>query len=69
VVEKLRDKIKRRMDELQKMMEANIHMVEPEVVTAQIESVSKFWPSLSDEDGDYIHGARYAIEEKMEWSI
>lgn len=65
----LRDKIKSRMDQLQDWMESNHHLKNPEEVMDHTYSVSKFWSVLSEEDKDYIHGARYAIEEKMEWNI
>jgi len=65
----LQDKIKDRMDLLQDMMEDNVHIDSPDIVEDHIRTVSKFWSVLSDEDRDYIHGARYAIEEKMEWNL
>ena len=57
------------MDVLQKMMESNIHLDDAERVTRQIETISKFWSVLSEEDRDYIQGCQYAIEEKYEWKI
>jgi len=57
------------MDDLQRMMENNIHLTNPDKVEIQISSVSKFWSALDDEDRDYIHGARHALEEKIEWRI
>ena len=66
---KLREKITQRMDDLQRMMENNIHLTNPDKVEIQISSVSKFWSALDDEDRDYIHGARHALEEKTEWRI
>lgn len=65
----LRNKINDRMDALQKLMETNQHLNNPESVISQIESLSKFWSVLNEEDRDYIQGARYAIEEKMEWKV
>jgi hypothetical protein len=65
----LQDKIKERMDILQDMMEDNVHMDSPDIVEEHITTVSKFWSVLSEEDRDYIHGARYAIEEKLEWKV
>ena len=65
----LRDKINERMDELQKLMESNEHLSNPDKVELLIASISKFWSALSEEDRDYIHGARYALEEKMEWKL
>jgi len=32
-----------------------------------VSSVSKFWSVMQDEDKDYIHGIRYALEQKLEW--
>ena len=66
---KLREKITQRMDDLQRMMENNEHLSNPDKVEIQISSVSKFWSALDDEDRDYIHGARHALEEKTEWRI
>lgn len=65
----LRDKINTRMDGIQEMMEANVHLENPIKVEEAIASVSKFWSALSEEDRDYIHGARYAIEEKKRWDV
>lgn len=61
--------IKTRMDHLQELMEGQAHIDRPEYTLDVIASVSKFWSVLSEEDRDYIHGARYAIEEKMEWKL
>ena len=52
----MREKIKERMDVLQKMMENNIHLDDAQRVTRQIETVSKFWSVLSEEDRDYMQG-------------
>ena len=65
----MKEKIKERMDVLQKMMENNIHIDDAQRVTRQIETVSKFWSVLSEEDRDYIQGCQYAIEEKYEWRL
>ena len=60
-------KINERMDILQNWMENNYHLKRPEVVKEHIESISKFWSVLSEEDRDYIQGCQYAIDEKIEW--
>tara|TARA_B100001057_G_scaffold499234_1_gene609119 strand:+ start:4187 stop:4399 length:213 start_codon:yes stop_codon:yes gene_type:complete len=62
-------KIYERMDILQNWMENNYHLKRPEVVKEHIESVSKFWSVLSEEDRDYIQGCQYAIEENIEWKL
>jgi hypothetical protein len=65
----VREKIKVRMDKLQFFMESNAHLKNPDQVEEHIKTVAKFWPALSDEDRDYIHGARFAIEGKMHWEV
>ena len=65
----VQDKIKDRMDHLQQLMEGNNHLSRMEYVLDVVESVSKFWSALSEEDKDYIQTARYAIEEQREWNI
>ena len=65
----LKSKISIRMDHLQSLMEYNSHLERPEYVLDVINSVNKFWSVLSEEDRDYIHGARYAIEENHEWNV
>lgn len=67
--EQLLAKVKERMDQLQDWMESNYHLNHEEEVSDHIYTITKFWSVLSDEDKDYIHGARYAIEEKCEWNI
>lgn len=57
------------MDILQGWMEENYHLRRPEVVEEHIQTITKFWSIMSDEDKDYIHGCRYAIEEQMEWKV
>ena len=57
------------MDILQGWMEENYHLKRPEVVEEHIQTITKFWSIMSEEDKDYIHGCRYAIEENMEWKV
>lgn len=65
----IKEKINNRMDMLQYMMENQMHLTEGGKVLDQIASVSKFWSALSEEDRDYIEGARYAHEHQMEWKV
>ena len=60
-------KIKERMDKLQKWMESNYHIDNPDEVYELTTSVSKFWSVLSEEDRDYIQAAQHAIDEKELW--
>ena len=52
----LKEKIKTRLDKLQEMMEDQQHIKNPWAVAEQLDSVRKFWPVLSEEDKDFIHG-------------
>jgi len=65
----VKEKINERMDQLQAWMESNYHLEHPKEVEEHIQTVSKFWSALSEEDRDYIQGARFAIESKMEWNV
>jgi len=65
----IKNLIKTRMDHLQELMEGQAHIDRPEYVNDVIESVSKFWSVLSDEDKDYIHCARDALENKTDWNV
>jgi len=65
----VRDKIKVRMDELQEMMESNKHLEKQFEVDNKISSVTKFWSVLSEEDKDYIHACRHALEYQMKWEL
>ena len=65
----LKDKINNRMDDLQSAMESNTHLKDPDNIELQITNLSKFWSVLSEEDRDYIHGARHALEEQQEWKV
>lgn len=65
----LKTKIDNRMDHLQTCMETQAHVHRPEYVIDVLESVSKFWSVLNEEDRDYIHCARDALENKMEWKV
>jgi hypothetical protein len=64
---KLREKLTARMDEIQRIMEANEHLAEPEKVTDLLDKVTFAWEVLSEEDRDYIHSVQVALEEKLEW--
>ena len=65
----LDDKIKKRMDELQRCMERNVHLVEVLYVMDLYHSVRKFWSALSEEDRDYLQAVDYAISEMIEWKL
>ena len=57
------------MDELQQMMETQVHLTDPVKVCELIDKVSLYWAHLNDEDTDYIQCALYAAEEESEWKV
>ena len=65
----LREKLNARMDEIQRIMEANEHLADPDKVTDLLDKVTFAWEVLSEEDRDYIHGVQVALEEKIEWKL
>jgi hypothetical protein len=65
----IHEKINQRMNVLQHWMETNYHLTRPEVVEEHIQTITKFWSVMTEEDKDYIHGAQYAIEQKMKWDV
>jgi len=62
-------RINDRMDRLQHWMESNYHLEHEDEVLELIRSVTPYWAHLSEEDQDYIHGCRYAIDEKIYWDV
>lgn len=59
----LREKIAKRLDVLESLMQSRDY----EAAAVLIPDISKFWPVLSEEDRDFIHGCQFAIEENLEW--
>ncbi|OUV90782.1 MAG: hypothetical protein CBD03_05320 [Rhizobiales bacterium TMED143] len=61
-----------RMNEVQRLMESNAHLDEGEDYNRLEELLSKlsmYFNVLTNEDRDYIQACRYAIDEKVDWSI
>jgi len=64
---KLQEKITLIMDQIQEMMESNYHLKDVDAVQEALDKVSLYWAHMNDEDKDYVHCAREAVEEKIEW--
>ena len=65
----LREKLTARMDEIQRIMEANEHLADPDKVHDLLDKVTFAWEILSEEDRDYIQGVQHALEENMECKL
>ena len=73
MTETIREKITSRLDQLEADLEAGKHLLEYASEDEMLEvyklteSVSKFWPILTDEEKDLIQCARIAILEQKSW--
>lgn len=63
----LRNKITSRLDEIEDLMNINMHVTHPQDILERVSNVSKFWSVLSDEDKDFIEAVKWATEEKAIW--
>jgi hypothetical protein len=63
----IKQKINDRLTELERLMNSQIHLTNPEIVLECIDSITKFWSAVSDEDKDYVDSAQYALDNKLEW--
>ena len=64
----VKDKIKDRIDHLEKCLTGQAHIDRPEYVQDVIDSISKFDSALSDEDQDYLLSAKFALSEGLKWN-
>ena len=64
---RITEKIERKMEALVHLMNTQMHIKYPSAVAESIESLSKYWAHLSDEDKDYIDVANDAMKNKRKW--
>lgn len=64
---KMRQKLKLRMDELQRCMENNEHLTKPDYVEEVLDTVNFAFHVLSEEDREYIQMAQVALEDQLKW--
>lgn len=65
----LKEKIKQSLDNLQSLMENNIHLKDYLTVATAIDNAIKYFSVLSDEDREYIDAAKYALENQIKWEV
>jgi len=63
------EKVERKMQALEHLMNAQMHIETPNAVAELIESLSKYWAHMTDEDKDYVDCAHDAMKEKREWIV
>lgn len=57
------------MDALQRLMESNMHLDEPEQVIDCLSKIKFAWSTLSESDREYIECVEYAIENQSRWDV
>jgi hypothetical protein len=66
-VEEYRAKITKQFDELEEMMNKQMHLTHPEVVEEKMYSINYKWHFISEEDRDFYQGCRYALDNGLKW--
>ena len=67
----VRMKIQTRLDALEAQLKAGEHLRSAEgviTVLTTISSTSMFWRAMTDEERDFVHAARLAVEDELEWN-
>jgi hypothetical protein len=65
----IEERIKTKMDHLQKLMEANAHLDRQEYVLDVIYSAEKYFTAMNDEDREYLQISRSAVEDGIKWNV
>ena len=63
----IRQRIEARLNLLESMLTSQRHISDPDAAYQTIDSVSKFYSVLTEEQREFVHAARWAIEEQKEW--
>lgn len=63
------EKVERKMQALEHLMNTQMHLELPSAVAESIESLSMYWEHMSDEDKDYVDCASDALKEKRKWEV
>ncbi len=63
----LSEKIERKMNALEHLMNTQMHLELPSAVAESIENLSMYTAHMSDEDKDYLDCAADALKNKRKW--
>lgn len=63
----IRQRIEERLNLLESMLTAQRHISDPDAAYQTIDSVSKFYSVLTEEQREFVQAARWTIEEQKEW--
>ena len=61
--------IKEKLDQLQQSLLNGEHLQNPGEFEIQLSELSLYFPLMSDEDRDYVHCARVALEDQLVWEV
>ena len=64
----IRQKIEQRMDDLENSLKMQTHLKEPTVIGDLIESISKFYSILTEDQREFVQCARLAVLEQRHWN-
>ena len=65
----LKEKIKAALDNLQGLMEDNVHLRDYLTVAHAIDEVKKYYSALTEEDREYVESCKYALNEQLPWKV
>jgi len=63
----IRTRIEHRIDRLELILNEQVHLRDLQSVDALIESISKFYSILSDDDREFLQCARLAVLDQLPW--
>ena len=66
-VEAYKQKITEQFDEIEEMMNKQLHLTDPQSVEEKLYSVDYKWHFISEEDRDFYQGCRYALDNGLKW--
>ena len=64
----IRQKIEQRMDDLENSLKMQTHLKESTAIGDLIESISKFYSILTEDQREFVQCARLAVLEQRHWN-
>ena len=66
-VEDYKALITKQFDELEAMMNKQMHLTDPQTVEEKMYSINYKWHLISEEDRDFYQGCRHALYNGLKW--
>jgi len=64
----IRQKIEQRMDDLENCLKMQTHLKEPTAIGDLLESISKFYSILTEDQREFVQCARLAVLDQRHWN-